>query len=70
MRAPTAKVEIHHILVDGIPICKLTEPWAKFFTCYYQWEPTAKQAADRISALPTNKGKKVEVIRGKCICGK
>ncbi|MEK8023878.1 MAG: hypothetical protein AAB229_08745 [Candidatus Hydrogenedentota bacterium] len=64
-------VDVHHILVDGQPLCKLgeSEPWARFFTCYYQWEPTVRQAAMKIAAMSSNKGRRVEVIKGRCVCG-
>lgn len=66
------RVDIHHILVDGRPLCKWadSEPWAKFFTCYYQWEPTARQVAMKIAAMALNKNRKVEVVKGPCVCGR
>ena len=66
------RVNPHHILVDGKPICQLgdTEPWAKFFTCFYQWEPTARQAAMKIMNMACNKGRRIEVIAGHCVCGR
>lgn len=66
------QVEIHHILVDGRPLCQIaeTEPWAKFFTCFYQWGPTARQAASKIAAISSNKGRRVEVVKGPCVCGR
>ena len=65
-------VKHHHVLIDGVPICRLpeTDSWARFFTCYYQWEPSARQAAMQIMNLPANKGRRVEVVAGKCPCGR
>lgn len=66
--ATTHQVKIHHILLDGRSICQWaeTEPWAKFFTCYYQWEPSARQTAMKIAAMACNKNRRVEVVAGRC----
>ena len=65
-------VKHHHILVDGVPLCRLpaNDGWARFFTCYYQWEATAKQAAAKIAAMECNRGRRVEIVPGKCACGR